>query len=109
VSDVLEGKVSRNRYVSIVNLGVQPGLVSIWPTPSPPGPYIQMARSRGSGRVRYRLQYRHTVRTCISTIITIWPSLMGLRGTQHTGTINYTLVNHYLGAVWPVKPANGPV
>jgi hypothetical protein len=22
------------------NLGVEPGLFSIWPTPSPPGPYI---------------------------------------------------------------------
>jgi hypothetical protein len=38
--DELEGKVSRNKYVSKVNLGVQPGLLSIWPTPSPPGPYI---------------------------------------------------------------------
>jgi hypothetical protein len=35
-----EGKVSRNRCVSKVNLGVQPGFLSICPTPSPPGPYI---------------------------------------------------------------------
>jgi hypothetical protein len=51
-----------------------------------------MARSRGSGRVRYRLQYRYTVRTRISTIITIGPSYTGLRGTQLTGSISYTLV-----------------
>jgi hypothetical protein len=38
------------------------------------------------------LQYRHTVRTRISTSITIGPSLMGLRGTQLTGSIIYTLV-----------------
>jgi hypothetical protein len=93
VSDELEGKVSRNKCISKVNLGVEPGLLSIWPAPSPPGPYILVARSRGSGRVRYRLQYRHTVRTRISTIITIGPSLTGLRGTQLTGSISYTLVN----------------
>jgi hypothetical protein len=52
-----------------------------------------MARSRGSGRVRYRLQYRHTVRTRILTIITIGPNLTGLRGTRQTGSINYTLVS----------------
>jgi hypothetical protein len=55
-----------------------------------------VARSRGSGRVRYRLQYRHTVRTHISTSITIGPSLTGLRGTQLTGSIIYTLVIYYL-------------
>jgi hypothetical protein len=33
-------KVSRNKYVPKVNLGVQPGLLSISPTPSPPDPYI---------------------------------------------------------------------
>jgi hypothetical protein len=33
-------KVSRNKYISKVNMGVQPGLLSISPTPSPPGPYI---------------------------------------------------------------------
>jgi hypothetical protein len=53
-----------------------------------------MARSQGSGRVRYRLQCRHTVRTRISAIITIGPNLTGLRGAQHTGSINYTLVNN---------------
>jgi hypothetical protein len=51
-----------------------------------------MARSRESGGIRYRLQYRHTVRTRISTIITTGPSLTGLRGTQLTGSIIYTLV-----------------
>jgi hypothetical protein len=75
-----------------VNVGVEPGLLSICPTPSPPGPYILMARSRGSGGIRHRLQYRHTVRTRISTSITIGPSLTGLRGTQLTGSIIYTLV-----------------
>jgi hypothetical protein len=39
-SDELEGKVSRNRCISKVNLGIEPGLLLIWPTPSPPGPYI---------------------------------------------------------------------
>jgi hypothetical protein len=58
-------KVSRNKCISKVNVGVQPGLLSICPAPSPPGPNIKVARSRGSGRVRYRLQYRHTVRTRI--------------------------------------------
>jgi hypothetical protein len=52
-----------------------------------------MARSQGSEGVRYRLQYRHTVRTCISTSVTIGPSLAGLRGTQLTGSIIYTLVS----------------
>jgi hypothetical protein len=51
-----------------------------------------MARSRGSGGIRHRLQYRHTVRTRISTSITIGPSITGLRGTQLTGSIIYTLV-----------------
>jgi hypothetical protein len=55
-----------------------------------------VARSRGLGRIRYRLQYRHTVRTRISTSITIGPSLTGLRGTQLTGSIIYTLVNSRL-------------
>jgi hypothetical protein len=36
----LKVKVSRNKCISRVNLGVQPGLLSICPTPSPPGPYI---------------------------------------------------------------------
>jgi hypothetical protein len=31
-------KVNRNKCISKVNLGVQPGLLSICPTPSPPGP-----------------------------------------------------------------------
>jgi hypothetical protein len=53
-----------------------------------------VARSRGLGRIRYRLQYRYTVRTRISTSITIGPSLTGLRGTQLTGSIIYTLVTH---------------
>jgi hypothetical protein len=53
-----------------------------------------MARSRGSGGIRYRLQYRHTTWTRISTSITIGPSQTGLRGTQLTGSIIYTLVNH---------------
>jgi hypothetical protein len=52
-----------------------------------------MARSRGSGGIRHRLQYRHTVRTRILTSITIGPSLTGLRGTQLTGSIIYTLVS----------------
>jgi hypothetical protein len=39
-SDKLEGKVSRNRCISKVNLGVEPGLLSICHTPSPPGSYI---------------------------------------------------------------------
>jgi hypothetical protein len=56
-----------------------------------------MARSRGSGRVRYRLQYQHTVRTHISTIITFGPSLTGLRGTQLMGSISYTLVSNVGG------------
>jgi hypothetical protein len=33
-------KVSQTRCVSNVNMGVEPGLLSICPTPSPPGPYI---------------------------------------------------------------------
>jgi hypothetical protein len=52
-----------------------------------------VARSRGSGRVQYRLQYWHTVRTCTSTSITIGPSLTGLRDTQLMSSIIHTLVN----------------
>jgi hypothetical protein len=52
-----------------------------------------VARSRGSGGIRYRLQYRHTTWTCISTNITIGPSLTALRGYQLTGSIVYTLVS----------------
>jgi hypothetical protein len=29
-----------NKVAMKVNVGVKPGLLSIWPTPSPPGPYI---------------------------------------------------------------------
>jgi hypothetical protein len=36
----LKVKVSRNKCIPKVNVGVQPGLLSICPTPSPPGPYI---------------------------------------------------------------------
>jgi hypothetical protein len=39
-SDELEGKVSQTRCVPKVNVGVKPGLLSICPTPFPPGPYI---------------------------------------------------------------------
>jgi hypothetical protein len=52
-----------------------------------------MARFRGSGGIRYRLQYRHTTWTHILTSITIGPSLTGLRGTQLMGSIIYTLVS----------------
>jgi hypothetical protein len=52
-----------------------------------------VVRSRGSGGIRHRLQYRHTTWTRISTSITIGPSLTGLRGTQLTGSIIYTLVS----------------
>jgi hypothetical protein len=76
-----------------VNVGVKPGLLLICPTPSPPGPYILVARSRGSGGIRYRLQYRQTTWTRILTSITIGPSLTGLRGTQLMSPIIYTLVS----------------
>jgi hypothetical protein len=51
-----------------------------------------MTRSRGSGRVRYRLHTSTYGNNSYSTIITIGPSLTGLRGTRLTGSINYTLV-----------------
>jgi hypothetical protein len=53
-----------------------------------------MARPRGSGRVRYRLHISIYGRNSYSTIITIGPSLTGLRGTQPMGSISYTHVNH---------------
>jgi hypothetical protein len=55
-----------------------------------------VARSRGSGRVRYRLQLSTYGINSYSTIITIGPSLSGLRGIQLTGFINYTLVNKFI-------------
>jgi hypothetical protein len=45
--------------------------------------------SQGSGGFRYRLQYRYTVWTRISISV----SLTGLRGTQLSGPIIYTLVS----------------
>jgi hypothetical protein len=69
------------------------GLLSICPSPSSPGPYIYVARSQGLGGIRYRLQYRHTIWTHISTSVTIGPRLTGLRGTHLTGSIIYTLVS----------------
>jgi hypothetical protein len=36
----LKVKLVENRCISKVNLGVEPCLLSICPTPSPPGPYI---------------------------------------------------------------------
>jgi hypothetical protein len=39
-SDELEGKISQTRCVSKVNVGCKPGLLSICPSPSSPGPYI---------------------------------------------------------------------
>jgi hypothetical protein len=59
----------------------------------PSWPLYIGGRSPGSGRVWYILQYRHTVRTRISTTITIGPSLTGLEGTQLTGSIIYILVS----------------
>jgi hypothetical protein len=41
---------------------------------------------------RYR-RYRYTTDTLTSTMITLGPSLMGLGGTQVTGSIIYTLVS----------------
>jgi hypothetical protein len=76
-----------------VNVDVEPGLLSICPTPSPPGPFIYVARSQGAGGIRYRLQYRYTTWTRILTNITIGLSLTILRGTQLTGSIIYTLVS----------------
>jgi hypothetical protein len=73
--------------------GCKPGLLSIYTSPSSPGPYISVARSQGSGGIRYRLQYRHTTWTRILTSTTTGPSLTGLRGTQLTGSTIYTLVS----------------
>jgi hypothetical protein len=39
-SDELKGKISQTRCISKVNMGVEPGLLSICPSPSSPGPYI---------------------------------------------------------------------
>jgi hypothetical protein len=39
-SGELEGKVGQTMCISKVNVGVEPGLLSICPTSSPPGPYI---------------------------------------------------------------------
>jgi hypothetical protein len=72
-------------------------LLSIWPSPSSPGPYIYAARSQGTWVVRYILQHRYTTWTRISTRITLGPSLTGLRGTQVTGSIIYTLVRGWIG------------
>jgi hypothetical protein len=52
-----------------------------------------MARSQGTGGIRYVLQYQHTTWTRILTWITLGPSLTGLRSTQLTGSIIYTLVS----------------
>jgi hypothetical protein len=52
-----------------------------------------MARSRGSGRVRYRLQISTYGNNSYSTMITIGPNTTGLRGTQLTSSISYTLVS----------------
>jgi hypothetical protein len=46
------------------------------------------------GEVRYILQHRYTTWTRISTRFTLGPSLMGLKGTQVTGSIIYTLVTY---------------
>jgi hypothetical protein len=40
VSDELKGKTQSNKVAMKVNVGVEPSLLSICPTPSPPGPYI---------------------------------------------------------------------
>jgi hypothetical protein len=48
----------------------------------------------GTGRVRYILQYLYTTWTRTLTTNILGPSLMGLRGTQVTGSIIYTLVNY---------------
>jgi hypothetical protein len=39
-SDALKGKVSQTRCISKVNVMVNFGLLSIYPSPSSPGPYI---------------------------------------------------------------------
>jgi hypothetical protein len=72
--------------------GGELGLLSICPSPSSPSPYILVARSQGTGGVRYILQHWYTTLTHILTRITLGPSLMGLRGTQVTCSIIYTLV-----------------
>jgi hypothetical protein len=56
------------------------------------GGALQVARSQGTGGIRYVLQYRYTTRTRISTWITLEPNVAGLRGTQLAGSVIYTLV-----------------
>jgi hypothetical protein len=72
-----------------------------------------MARSQGTGRVRYILQCPYTTWTRTSTTIILGPSLTGLRGTQVTGSISYTLVNGSPPTVhsarrWDRSPARHP-
>jgi hypothetical protein len=90
----MNSKVNQSNKVCIKSkCEVNFGLFSICPSPFSPGPYIYVARSQGSGGIRHRLQYRYTIWTRISTSIIIGPSLLGLRGTQLTGSIIYTLIS----------------
>jgi hypothetical protein len=87
-------KISQTRHVSRINM-----VVNLAYSQSVPGRpllapiYIYVARSQGTGRVQYILQCPYTTLTRILTMTIIGPNLMGLRGTQITGSISYTLVS----------------
>jgi hypothetical protein len=90
----MNSKVNQSNKVYIESKrGVELSLLSICPSPSSPSPYIWVARSQGSGGVRYILQHRYTIWPCISTRITLGPSLTGFWVTQIMGSIIYTLVS----------------
>jgi hypothetical protein len=91
--DELEGKDLSNKACIENKHGDQLGLLSICPWPASPSPYIKVARSQGTGRVRYILQYVYTTWTHTLTMNILGPSLTDLRGTQVMRSISYTLVS----------------
>jgi hypothetical protein len=93
VSDELEGKISQTRCVSKINVGVnlacfqsvphRPLLAPIYRWPG-------LKDREGSGTY-YNIDIRHELVSRLRLHLGL--ALAGLRGTQLTGSIIYTLVN----------------
>jgi hypothetical protein len=87
-------KISQTRRVSRINVLINLAYFQSVPDRPLLAPIYRWPGLKGTDRVRYILQCMYTTWTRTSTTNILGPSLTGLRGTQVTGSISYTLVTH---------------
>jgi hypothetical protein len=92
-SDELKGKISQTRCVSKVNVGVNLACFQSFPYRPLLAPIYRWPglKDREGSDTDYSIDIRHEL--VLSTRVTIGLSLTGLRGTQLSGSIIYTLVS----------------